>query len=82
MGPIAVWVALLLVNIWATSFVARHIPAGTERTLLFVLIWLIPGGVVIAIPATISRGKRNSVDTKSRMLEAIVEKNKQIRDPD
>lgn len=81
MGPIAaVLIALLLVNVWATSFVARHVPVGIERMLLFALIWLIPGGVLVAILAAMSRKASSGPDTDSRLLEAVAEQRKQLRD--
>jgi len=72
-------ISLLLVNVWATSFVARHVPAGIERTLLFALIWLIPGGVLVATLSAMSGKARSGSRTDSRLLDAVAEQHKQIR---
>lgn len=75
-------VVTLLLLIWATSFVARHVPVGLERTLLFALIWLIPGGVIVAVAVAVARKERAKMDLDTRMFEAVVEKHRQIHKPE
>ena len=71
-------VVSLLVLIWATSFVARHVPVGLERTLLFALIWLVPGGVIVSVAVAVTRKEKAAMSLDWRMFEAVVEKHKQI----
>ena len=80
MGPVAIVAALLLLNVWAMSFVARRFPVGTQRTLLFALIWLIPGGFLFSVLFAMSQKSTRPADVNARMLDAIAEKHRQIRD--
>lgn len=67
----------LVINIWATSFVARRVRTGRERTLMFALIWLVPGGAIVAMFLAIGRRRSESTDSRRRMLEAIAENYRQ-----
>lgn len=73
MQLLALITVALIINVWATSFVVRRVRVGRERTLLFALIWLVPGGALIAMLLAAGSRSRKPKDSRSRMLEAIAE---------
>lgn len=73
-------IVYLLVNIWATVYVARRVPLGLERTLLLAAIWLLPCGLILAILIAAIRGYRPGGDPNARMIDAIADEHRQAQE--
>jgi len=72
------WISL---NVWATSFVMRHVlEQDALRNFYYAVIWLFPFlGAAFAILITGLGAKRSASTSDEKMFQSVVEKRSQPR---
>lgn len=80
MEGLVIVIAWLAINIWATSFVAKRGFAADQRSLFYLMIWLLPFiGAALAILIPSLQSKFKSTDSTDRIFQTVVEKHKDKR---